>query len=391
MDVDVSKRFMIKVLHIANDYAGSTVYMNLARELDNLGIEQTIYTPVRGTATVGNNAIEFKCKKSKIIYSSLLNWHIDRIFYPYKIFKILKDIQKKVDFSQIDFIHAHTWYSDGGVAFFLSKKYNIPFVVAVRSTDFNVFYKKLLYLRSFGRVILEKSKKIILISASSEPKLLELKSLKTSWEKLKNKVITLPNGVSPYWIKNAIVDESLKLKSSGVVNLIYVGTFIKRKKLLEIQRAVIELNKNVGQNKVHLHIVGGGGTSEAKVMELIKQHPNHFTYHGKIHDKDELADLYRAADIFVMPSLSETFGLVYVEAMLQGLPILYTANEGIDGFYPESIGEKVQTPTVQEIAEKLSVMIENLNGYSIPAEALKQNHDWAEIAKQYLSIYEENL
>src|SRR5699024_2595672 len=97
------------------------------------------------------------------------------------------------------------------------------------------------------------------------------------------------------------------------------------------------------------------------------------------------------ADIFVMPSSHETFGLVYVEAMLQGLPILYTANEGIDGFYPESIGEKRQTPTVQEIGEKLSVMIENLNGYSIPAEALKRNHDWAEIAKQYLSIYEESL
>src|SRR5690554_4343984 len=214
---------MVKVLHIANDYAGSTVYMNLVRELDNLAVEQIVYTPIRGTNNVGENAIEFASDKSEVIYSSILNWHIDRVFYPYKIFKILKDIQKKVDFSQIDFIHAHTWYSDGGVAFFLSKKYNIPFVVAVRSTDLNVFYKKLLYLRSFGRVILEKSKKIILISASSEPKLLELKSLKTSWEKLKNKVITLPNGVSPYWIKNAIVDESLKLKSSGVVNLIYVG------------------------------------------------------------------------------------------------------------------------------------------------------------------------
>lgn len=378
---------MVKVLHIVNDYAGSTVYMNLVRELDNLAVEQIVYTPIRGTNNVGKNAIEFASDRSEIIYSSILNWHIDRIFYPYKIFKILRDIQKKVDFSTIDFIHAHTWYSDGGVAFFLSKKYNIPFVVAVRSTDLNVFYKKLLYLRSFGRVILEKSKKIILISASSEPKLLELRSLKISWEKLKNKVITLPNGVSPYWIKNAVVNENLKSKSSGVVNLIYVGTFIKRKKLLEIQRAVIELNKIVGQNKVHLHIVGSGGASEAEVMELIKQHPNHFTYHGKIHDKDELADLYRAADIFVMPSLSETFGLVYVEAMLQGLPILYTANEGIDGFYPESIGEKVQTPTVQEITEKLSVMIDNLESYSIPTKDLKQNHDWAEIAKEYFKMY----
>lgn len=382
---------MVKVLHIANDYAGSTVYMNLVRELDNLAVEQIVYTPIRGTNNVGKNAIEFASDKSEVIYSSILNWHIDRVFYPYKIFKILKDIQRKVDFSQINFIHAHTWYSDGGVAYFLSKKYNIPFITTIRSTDLNTFYKKMVYLRPFGRKVLEHAKSIILISASSKTKLLQLRSLKRSRDKLKNKLVTLPNGVDPYWIDNAVVAKGLKLKASSTVGLIYVGTFIKRKKLLEIQYAVIELNKKARQNKVHLHIVGGGGASETEVAELINQYEEHFTYHGKIYDKTELANLYHTADIFVMPSLSETFGLVYVEAMLQGLPILYTANEGIDGFYPESIGEKVQTPTVQEIGEKLSVMIENLNGYSIPTEALKQNHDWAEIAKQYLSIYEENL
>lgn len=102
---------MVKVLHIANDYAGSTVYMNLVRELDNLAVEQIVYTPIRGTNNVGKNAIEFASDKSEVIYSSILNWHIDRVFYPYKIFKILKDIQRKVDFSQINFIHAHTWYT----------------------------------------------------------------------------------------------------------------------------------------------------------------------------------------------------------------------------------------------------------------------------------------
>lgn len=113
---------MVKVLHIANDYASSTVYMNLVRELDNLAVEQIVYTPIRGTNNFGKNAIEFASDKSEVIYSSILNWHIDRVFYPYKIFKILKDIQRKVDFSQINFIHAHTWYSDGGVAYIVAEK-----------------------------------------------------------------------------------------------------------------------------------------------------------------------------------------------------------------------------------------------------------------------------
>lgn len=380
---------MVKVLHITNDYAGSTVYMNLVRELDKLAVEQIVYTSIRGTNNIGKNAIDLASDKSEIIYSSILNWHIDRIFYPYKVFKILRDIQKKVDFSKVDFIHAHTWYSDGGVAYFLSKKYSLPFIVTVRNTDLNLFQKKLVYLRPFGRKVLERAKNIFLISASYLPRVLSQQSLQPSLGLIQDKIKILPNGVDPYWLNNAVVQKEPK-QPHEAVQLIYVGRLTVGKNVPLVQQAVAWLNENT-QYSAHFHIVGGDGASEVEVMELVKQYPSYFTYHGKIHNKDELACLYRAADIFVMPSSHETFGLVYVEAMLQGLPILYTANEGVDGFYSENIGEKVQTPTVQEITEKLNVMIDNLDGYSIPTKELKQNHDWAEIAKQYLSIYKEHL
>lgn len=383
---------MPKILHIINDYSGSTVYMNLIRELDSLGVEQVVYSPVRDKKQIGKNAVILNNRNSKIIYSHILNAHIDRIFYPYKILKIFRDIQKQVDFSQIDFIHAHTWYSDGGVAYFLAKKYNIPFILTVRSTDLNIFYKKLVYLRSFGRRLLAEAKNIILISASSEPKLLELSSLKDVIGKLKDKIHIIPNGVDPYWINNAVVGSSRNACSHHKkINLIYVGTFIERKKLVEIQHAVIQLNKSLHSQQIHLHIVGGGGENEAKVLALVEQQPKYFTYHGKIYDKEKLADLYHSSDIFVMPSMHETFGLVYVEALLQGLPILYMANEGIDGFYSDNIGEKVLVADTPNIVEKLELMIENLNHYDVPTLELQRNHDWAEIAKQYLSIYKTYL
>src|SRR5690554_389771 len=97
------------ILHITNDYSGSTVYMNLISELDNLGISQIVYNPIRDLNRIGKNAIDFKTEGSKIIYSPILNYHIDRLLYPWKIKKILKDVQKHIDFSEISFIHAHTW------------------------------------------------------------------------------------------------------------------------------------------------------------------------------------------------------------------------------------------------------------------------------------------
>ena len=39
--------------------------------------------------------------------------------------------------------------------------------------------------------------------------------------------------------------------------------------------------------------------------------------------------IYRENDIYVMPSIIETFGLVYAEAMSQGLPVIYTRGQGL--------------------------------------------------------------
>ena len=44
---------------------------------------------------------------------------------------------------------------------------------------------------------------------------------------------------------------------------------------------------------------------------------------------------YKSAHIFVMPSLTETFGIVFIEALSQGLPLIYTKGQGIDGYFPQ--------------------------------------------------------
>src|SRR5690606_40772208 len=85
----------MKILHITNDYSGSTVYKNLVRELDSLGVAQVIYTPVKSVTSIGKNKTDLKVSNSEIIYSHILNKSIDRIFYKNKIKKIVKDIETK--------------------------------------------------------------------------------------------------------------------------------------------------------------------------------------------------------------------------------------------------------------------------------------------------------
>lgn len=373
-----------KILHIVNDYSGSSVYKNLICELDRFNFDQIIYTAVREKSKVGSNEVRFFSPNSEIIYSPILNWNIDRVFYPYKLFKILKDIQSKVDLTKIQCIHAHTWYSDGGVAYYLSKKYNIPMVVAIRNTDLNVFQNKLAYLRPFGRKILSHSKKVILISASYYQRVLSLKSLVSIKDELIEKIEIIPNGVDPYWIENVRFKKKTALKK--IVHLLYIGRFTTGKRVPSLQQAVILLNKE-GKTKVVLHLVGDGGADSSKVKAIAEKNPEYFQLYGKVNDKVVLKDIINLCDIFTMPSIHETFGLVYVEAMLQGLPVLFTQGEGIDGYYSDNVGEKVVRDNVYEIKDKIRKLIVNYESYILPIDLIKKNHDWRLIAEKYKKIY----
>ena len=374
---------MTNILHISNGYTGSKLYKNLVSELDNLGLQQFVYTPIRENSKIGENHVVFKTGGSKIVYSDILNYHLDRISYRSKIKKILKDIESKIDFNKVDIIHAHTWYSDGGVAYLLHKKYNIPYIIAIRSTDLNVFQKYLIHERAYGMNILKNAQNIILITASYKDRVLKEKSLQSIKNSIFDKLMIIPNGVNKFWIENAV--HSRKNFEFNNINCLYVGTFIKRKNVVLLQSAIKELNNE--SIKIHLDLVGGGGKDHKKVLKTVNDNKNIMTYHGQVKDKNILKDFYNKSTIFTMPSRNETFGLVYVEALLQGLPLLYTHNEGIDGFYNEKIGEKIFSNDVAEIKKKLLSLVNNYNEYSIPTDRLIENHDWSKIAIKYKELY----
>lgn len=103
------------------------------------------------------------------------------------------------------------------MAYLLSKKFNIPYVVAIRSTDLDVFQKKLFYIRPFGRNILERAQNVILISASYKDRFLALKSLKSLKTKLEDNLCLIPNGVDPFWLENVVDKPSAR--SDDVFNV----------------------------------------------------------------------------------------------------------------------------------------------------------------------------
>lgn len=368
------------ILHITNDYANSTVYKNLISNLDNNGVEQIVYTPVKSESSIGGNLIDLKEKNSKIIYSNILNMHVDRALFNVKINKIFKDIQSKVNFSKITCIHAHTWFSDGAVALKLNKKYGIPYIIAVRSSDLNQFWK-LPYLKSKGLDILKFSRKIVFINQTYHERFLGIDKIKKLGEDNAKKTVVILNGLDPFWIANTT---PRKTKVNSPVHILFIGVFDKRKNVVLLLKSINNLINQGVNCKVTL--IGGGGNQEKEILKIITDNPN-FEFLGKIYDKSELKSIYEKSDIFAMTSLKETFGLVYGEALSQGIPVIYSQNEGIDGVFKENIGVAVNPRSISSISEGIKQIIDNYNEFDFEPNEVIKRLNWKNITSKYMDLY----
>lgn len=368
----------MNILHICNDFAGSKVHGNLTRELDELGINQTVYCPVREECLIGKN--QFEGKHIQFVYSFCIrSWY--KYVYHYKAYKLYKDLKSHVDLKKVDIIHAPTTFSDGVLAYKVHKEYGIPYVVAVRSTDIEIFIGgKLVHTWSLGKKVFLNASRIYFVSTAGMKHFRETSFGQSIWSKIEHKCEIRPNGIEEVWIKNICSEKSSSRK------ICYVGSFIERKNVARVAEAIGILHQKKGYENLIFRIIGGGGDKNNTVKKMIDAHPDYIEYLGKIFDKDKLMATMRECSMFAMPSWHETFGLVYVEALSQGLPVIYSKNDGIDGFFDESVGIAVNPKSVEDICDAIKQIIDNSEKFGNQKVDFEK-FNWNKIAIKYLDDY----
>ena len=142
-------------------------------------------------------------------------------------------------------------------------------------------------------------------------------------------------------------------------------------------------------------LVAGSGTAEHELREQASPLglDEHGTFLGWIGD-DVLHSLYRIADLTVVPSIYEPFGLVALEAMASGCPCIVADTGGLREIVPSD--ERVGLRFNGGDPEHLAVMVERLLTDEelrdrLVAEASEHvlSFDWADVARQVAAVYSE--
>jgi glycosyltransferase involved in cell wall biosynthesis len=195
----------------------------------------------------------------------------------------------------------------------------------------------------------------------------------------------IPNGVDNFWIENKLEN---KIKPQyNRLNFLFVGEITLNKNLNQ----TIDLLKSLTNHyDINFTIIGKKLDGYKNLSKLVDKY-SWLKYLDPIKDKNLLKQHYRNADVFIMLSQYETFGLVYIEALSQGTPILCTKGQGIDGYFPEGkVGYSfdIKNNSLIEFKEKVDLIIGNYENMSQEAILASTKFNWAEISSKYISIYE---
>lgn len=366
----------MRVLHINCNYIGTTLHQLMVERLSEIGVQNQVYVP-----TYSQEIAVIRPNSNVCVSECFKKW--DRIAFDYKQKKIFQDIEAKFCISNFNCMHAYTLFTDGNCAMHLSQKYGIPYVVAIRNTDVNVFLKRMVHLRKRGIQIMQNASAIFFLSEAYRRQVFEKYVPKKYYEEFFKKTYVMPNGIDDFWFENKAAEDVLEnSKMEGKIRLIYAGRIDKNKNITATQKAM-KMLRHKGY-EISLTVVG----KVDDIREYKRICKDEYTKYIPAQTKENLMGLYREHDVFVMPSFEESFGLVYAEAMSQGLPVLYTRGQGFDQQFPDGVvGYPVNATDVNTIANGLTKILMDYEGIVKRCIDNVIKFQWDAICEKYKEIY----
>lgn len=210
-------------------------------------------------------------------------------------------------------------------------KLGIPFVAGIHNSDLEILTNPLYKFHFKKRMIsaLKNAKAISCRSYVIQKKLIKL------FPEFENKTFTAPSGIDKTIVREVERDYS-------DIKVLTCANFKKRKNIDKVIKAC--------KGNFKLTVIGDG-----KLRKNLEKLDKNATFTGWLKPEEVLKEMQKA-DVFILPSTGETFGMVYLEAMSQGCITICTKNDGIDGIIKNGENGFLIKPEIEDIKDILTTI-----------------------------------
>lgn len=278
-----------------------------------------------------------------------------------------------------DIVHAH-WTIAGLAALMGRHVHNRPVVLTVQGSDI-LQVPKLPFGSAFSRQVLRRCTKVTTLSHAL---LDEIRRLGIG----NNHAVIIPNGVDIDYFTIGPQNQSMR---EPIV--LFVGSLIRRKGVYPlIEAAAIFL----ATHPDHRLVVIGDGPEKDKMQALATNLGvrNRIDFLGFLPTESVRSWLQRAR-LLVLPSSEEGQGVVLLEALACGTPVVGSNVGGIADVIVDGVGSLVSVDQPTELAASISSFLDNGKSWASASQAARRRavsvYDWNVIAIEYLTVYEEIL
>ena len=256
--------------------------------------------------------------------------------------RALKELIEKED---IDIIHGHYLFPAGAAAVEIGNKYGIKTYVTAHGSDMFEVYKKQPYMRSIIRKVLKNADGVFAVSNALRHEIIATgvtgisDKMKLSWNSVDiNKFSNIDN--DSFKRENNLSDKPIVL---------FVGNLIKRKNVDSLLEA-----KKIANSDYYLVVVGDGPLFKKLKTKVKEENIPDVIFTGSRNDVEKIIP---SCDVLVLPSFSESFGLVLIEALACGKPVIGSDVGGITEIITDEVGLLVNPNDISSIAHAIDRIV----------------------------------
>ncbi|MGI8580483.1 MAG: glycosyltransferase family 4 protein, partial [Solirubrobacteraceae bacterium] len=283
-----------------------------------------------------------------------------------------------------DLVHGHDWLV-AVAGDHLANRFRCPLVVTIHATEYGrhqgwVENHPQSYIHGVERWMANRAERVITCSHYMRGHVADIYGLE------EERVSVIPNGIDPLDLQPIDDLDALRARFAAPHErlVLLVGRLVYEKGFQLALEALPGLIERLGNVRF---LVAGSGTHEKELKAQAEKLGlmEHGTFMGWIGD-DVLHSLYRIADLCVIPSIYEPFGLVALEAMASGCPCIVADTGGLREVVPnDDVGLRFTSRDSGSLATMVErVLTDEALRDRLVAEASEHvlSFDWADVARQ---------